>query len=344
MQTKRVLPKDLLAELVEVLAAKVLKNVGAKEEDQVAALTKLIEAARGEATPPRRRSPRVHQTPKVEEEEEPQREEEPAAEEPNNSPCRAPESPTPETPLRMARVNKLRRLLDPATSAVGQKRKRAFNEIVWDDIKAAYEVDGEQLLFEPTPIPLPKHKVKELVATVKNVLKTNDRQPMMWEEGAAASVAEAVLRTAGSCIKTVKVKKEAWLTNDELALHGRADMMVSKGARKLIVVECKRTETGAWTRGLAQMTIAAETVLSEMLQDNEDSDDCVYGLLMNHVGWTWMRLDRHEGRFHDTYLNMNSISTSIASMASIAYGFMLEQPVTKMSKRVTNKDKRVRRQ
>ncbi|KAE9200867.1 hypothetical protein PF005_g15180 [Phytophthora fragariae] len=97
------------------------------------------------------------------------------------------------------------------------------------------------------------------------------------------------------------------MINEELGVSGRADVVISKDDTRLVVVQCKRA-VNSYSKGMAQMMLAAETVLAAELRHNESSKACVYGLLAGSVAWTWMRLDSKEGRFYLTSIDAKDVA------------------------------------
>jgi hypothetical protein len=94
---------------------------------------------------------------------------------------------------------------------------------------------------------------------------------------------------------------------------------------------------------MAQMMLAAETLLAKKIKDNAP-DTCIYGLLTGSTNWTWMRLDATEGRFFGTVIDPENVTDSAEAMASIAYGILLGKPITKPSREAADTTgKRIKR-
>lgn len=280
------------------------------------------------------------------EEDEPEEDEPETKDEPEEDPAPRP-SPRPSLlqprDPRQARVKKLKALLFP-DAKVGQKRKhRAFSDVKWEEIEDAYMVDSSRLTFEPTPVPLPRAKAAELRRHLKWVIKASDADIGFWGEENVKGLARDVFTYAGAALRhdKVKIDFEQTMDNEELGVNGRADIVVKKGGQELVVVECKRGSVN-YGKGMAQMMLAAETLLAAKIEAN--NENCVYGLLVGCSMWTWMYLDDTEGRFHNSYIDPNHVQDSAEDMAAIAHGILLGKPITKSEEEASNSPgKRVKR-
>jgi hypothetical protein len=279
---------------------------------------------------------------KPEEPEEEKPEQPETKDEPEEDPAPRPSLLQPRDP-RQARVRKLQALLYP-DAKVGQKRKhRAFSDVKWKEIEDAYMVDSTRLTFEPTPVPLPRAKAADLRRHLKWVLKASNDDVGFWGEENVKGLAKDVFTYAGAALRhdKVKIDFERTMDNEELGVNSRADIVVKKGGQELVVVECKRGNVN-YGQGMAQMMLAAETLLSQKIKAN--NENCVYGLLAGCSMWTWMYLDDTEGRFHNSYIDPNHVQHSAEEMAAIAHGILRGKPITKSEEEASNSPgKRVKR-
>lgn len=331
--------KEVKAELIAVLA-----QISDGELD-VTLKEALLESRTTRASVRRRNSLRLRKT--VQPQEGSSEEQEPESEDTDA------DEPAPVAVIRLsakpdphkARVKKLTAMLHPE-KAVGEKRKRALNDVTWNDIREAYEVDCKKLKFIPTKVALPKKDLASLVAQVEKRERYNDEEPLSWNEGTVKSLVDDVLMAAGDATNKgfYKIQTEEYLDNEELGVGGRADMVMKerKGTREFIVIECKG-KGGSMEQGLAQMMLAAETLLAKKLESNEAPDECVvYGLVAHCCVWQWVRLDRKEGRFHRTMVDADNFVSCMTDMASIAHGILRNEPITLLEEHVVNSDKRAR--
>ncbi|KAE9100338.1 hypothetical protein PF010_g14853 [Phytophthora fragariae] len=244
------------------------------------------------------------------EEQEQQEKQEPLEEPPlEDSPKAVTPPPSPPSVPRLARVAKLKRLLYPDADTVGGKGRLSFNEVKWEQIGAAYKVKYKTLGFKPTLLELPSSTHCTLMDQVAELLRTSNIDLMLWSGNETKDLIRLVVRYAGDSPEDSKVKVSSGCTmiNEELGVSGRADVVISKDDTRLVVVQCKRA-VNSYSKGMAQMMLAAETVLAAELRHNESSKACVYGLLAGSVAWTWMRLDSKEGRFYLTSIDAKDVA------------------------------------
>jgi hypothetical protein len=271
----------------------------------------------------RRRSPRIQPKPHAEPEEEAEGPEDEAEETDDEGEFLSlPPGP------RQARVQKLRELLHPAAK-VGSKRKhRAFNEVRWEEIEAAYMVKNKRLPFNSTRVPLPPAKLRAFRGHVDVVVSTSPPDVNLWTKDNVKELAKDVFRYTGFSFDsvTLEVDSEVDMKNKELGVNGRADVVISQNKEHVVVVECKRGSL-YYSKGMAQTMLAAETLLAKKIKD-DSPDTCIYGLLTGATSWTWMRLDATEGRFFGTFIDPENATDSAEAMASIAYGILLGKPIT----------------
>jgi len=339
------LPEEVMKEAAMKAVARAFDNA-----QSMAARTELLATAvlmaggvQPDVVAPRR-SARIHPTSKAEQHEpEEERPEKPETEdEPEEDPAPSPSLLEPRDP-RQARVKKLKALLFPDVK-VGRKRKhRAFNEVRWGEIRSAYMVDNKRLTFTPTPKELPPAQRKDFRKRVKVIMSRSPEDIGFWSEDTVKGLAEDVFTYAGQAFKkdTVKIDAEITLRNEELGVNGRADVVVSKKGHQLVVVECKRGSVN-YGNGMAQMMLAAETLLATKIEN--DSEKRIYGLLAGSTMWTWMHLDDTEGRFFNSPIDPNDVQGSAGKMAEIAHGILLGLPITKEEEEASsNPGKRIKR-
>jgi len=313
------LPEEVMKEAARRALELALAN--ARSEDALEAIYRgVVAAGVGNAAAPRRRSPRVHASPEL-------KEDEPEQEEPDD------EELFPPVPIgpRQARVRKLREFLHPDTKVGHKRKRRAFNEVRWEEIEAAYKVNHKMLVFKPTSAPLPEEHQEAFRKHLKVLVATSPEDINRWTEDNVKEMAKVVFRYAGYAFDnvTLEVDSEVDVKNKELGVNGRADIVVKKEDQDIVIVECKRGSVN-YSKGVAQMVLAAETLLAKKLKDSPNS--CMYGLLTGSMGWTWMYLDSKEGRFNVTSIDAENVKESAEKMATIAYGILLGKPIVKTSK------------
>lgn len=243
---------------------------------------------------------------------------------------------------RVAAIRKLCNTDEPAPTAGTKRKYAAFSDFSWEQIKGIYEDNGCLMEFKPAEKSVPDDVLDRLTKNVKDVIDTSNPVIMSWNETVVDKMVDLVLRAAATAAdgQSITVEGQQNLTNDELGLNGRADMMVTKGSRRIVVVECKRGE-GSWSQGLAQMALAAECVLSDKIAQDANTTECVYGLLAHCMEWTWFRLDKNEGRIHSTCFVPKLLKPTLAEQSGIAFSILSELPAIKVPSK--NKDKRAKR-
>jgi hypothetical protein len=331
------LPQDLSREAAVEALLRALDNARTQEAKEEVLARVLLAVDDVDVTAvTRRRSPRTHLARVLKEEPE---QETPEDEEPDEEALEDEETeedevfppPLPTGP-RQTRVKKLKALLHPEAK-VGHKRKhRAFNEVRWEEIEAAYKVKHKRLKFKPTSVPLPPAQQRAFRDHVDVVVATSPQDINFWTEDNVKELAKSVFRYAGYAFDnvTLTVDSEVDMKNKEIGVNGRADVVITKDDQDIVIIESKRGSVN-YSRGMAQMMLAAETLLAKKLKNNSP-DACIYGLLTGSVGWTWMYLDSKEGRFHVTAIDPENVQDSTEKMASIAHGILLGKPIVKTSK------------
>ncbi|KAF4027798.1 hypothetical protein GN244_ATG20554 [Phytophthora infestans] len=100
---------------------------------------------------------------------------------------------------------------------------------------------------------------------------------MSWNESTVGEIVAVVLRATGDAMPNngFTVQGQQTLSNKELGLNGRADMVVLTGSRRIVVAKGKHGES-SWSQGMAQMTLAAGIVLRDTIAEYGHTDECVW--------------------------------------------------------------------
>ncbi len=208
---------------------------------------------------------------------------------------------------------------------VGEKRDRAtaaFGDFEWGALKRLYtDSNGDELEFEPVRVSLSDPKFKLITDMIQVYRETGGiRTLALCNEAVVGQIVDIILRVTASD-NNCRVNSEVTMESTDLCLNGRADRVISKQNRNLVVVECKRGD-GNFNKGFAQMVLGAEVVLNDLLKVNPDSEANVYGIATNSISWRFFKLNRHDGRFYDMVFDLRTVKESVTDISGIILGMM----------------------
>lgn len=185
---------------------------------------------------------------------------------------------------------------------VGQKRRfrAAFDDVAWEqNLQHAYEDRGATphlKQFEIDPIPLNEPSFELLLATVNDIIDTSSMTTIETASDAdKATLIDAVVRAVcRECTSRVKIHRNVSFKSKALESFGRVDLLRDGEKERAVVVGCKEPNFG---KGVAQMTLAAETALLELLEKDPETKEHIYGVASDFLVWQVMEMGAEGARF-----------------------------------------------